>query len=145
MNMQLSDAGLLHLQNREALRLVAYPDSGGVWTIGWGHTGPEVHPGLTITRAQAVSYLRIDVQRFVKAVNENVHVTLTQSQFDALVSFVFNVGISAFERSTVLELLNKGDYVGAESHFMDWIYVNHKVVDGLVNRRRSEQQEFEGQ
>ena len=98
----------------EGLRLKAYPDpatGGEPWTVGIGHCGPEVHQGLVIDERIADAYLVKDTVHAADAVNSLVRVDLTQNQFDALVSFVFNCGAGAFSKSTMLRKLNEGDYV----------------------------------
>ena len=140
--MEYSDKGLNLTEREESLRLTAYQDSGGIWTIGYGHTGPEVHAGLVITRQQAVNWLQNDVQKAVNAVNANVRVSVTQQEFDSLVDFTFNVGVHAFETSTLLKKLNAGDYAGANAAFKSWVFVKGQVNKGLWNRRQAEQDEF---
>jgi lysozyme len=139
--LSLSDDGLGLIQHFESLRLSAYPDSAGVWTIGWGHTG-NVQPGDTVTRAEADALLRSDVAWAETAVRNAVDVPLTQGQFDALVSFTFNVGAGAFENSTLLERLNAGDTTGAQDQFGRWIYAGGEVLPGLVRRRAAEADAF---
>jgi lysozyme len=127
----------------EGLNLSAYQDVVGVWTIGYGHTGPEVIPGLTITQEQAEAYLQEDIADTVDAVNGLVHANLTQSQFDALVDFVFNLGRKNFATSTLLQKLNAGDYDGAADEFEKWSHAGGKLVAGLLRRRREEREQFE--
>jgi len=136
--MVLSLAGLAHLKQWEGLKLNPYKDSAGLWTIGYGHL---LKPGEwwdSITEAQASSLLAQDVGIAEDAVNSLVKVPLTQPQFDALVSFVYNVGVGAFRRSTLLRLLNAGDYAGAAAQLPLWRRAGGQVVQGLVNRRASE-------
>lgn len=142
LNMRYSDTGLNLTEREEHLVLVAYQDQGGVWTNGWGHTGPDVHPGQVITRQQAITWLQDDTQKAVNAVNASVRVNLTQQEFDSLVDFTFNVGIHAFETSTLLKLLNAGNYAGANAAFKSWVFVKGQVNKGLFNRRQAEQDEF---
>jgi lysozyme len=139
--LSLSDDGLGLIQHFESLRLTAYQDSAGVWTIGWGHTG-NVHPGDRVTRAEADALLRNDVAWAETAVRNAVDVPLTQGQFDALVSFAFNVGAGAFENSTLLARLNAGDSSGAQDQFGRWIYAGGEVLPGLVRRRAAEADTF---
>lgn len=133
-----SEAGLQLIRNFEGLRLSAYLDPGGVWTIGYGHTGADVHAGLTITRERAEELLRADVAGAEACVAGAVVVPLTQGQFDALVSFVFNLGCGNLQRSTLLELLNLGAYDRAAEEFGRWIHAGGVVLTGLVNRRAAE-------
>lgn len=134
------------IKEHEGLRLVAYLDSVGVWTIGYGDTGPDVVKGLTITKEQAEERLRKRLVEFEGYVNRYVKVKLTQNQFDALVSLVYNIGPTNFNSSTLLLKLNAGDYVGAADQFLVWNKgrVNGKlvVIKGLVNRRRKERELF---
>lgn len=126
----------------EGLRLEAYLDTGGVWTIGYGHTGPEVVKGLKITLEQAEALLSKDLGTAERVVNKLVSVPLSQSQFDALVSFVYNIGEGQFKSSTMLKLLNLQDYQGAADQFPRWNKDNGKVVQGLINRRQKERALF---
>jgi len=114
---QYSDNGLALTKSFEGLRLTAYQDCGGVWTIGYGHTGPDVHAGLTITEADADAWLRTDVSEAVTCVNRAVNVPITQNQFDALVDFCFNCGRGSLLQSTLLRKLNIGDFTGAAEQF----------------------------
>jgi len=134
---RMSDRALEMLKQFEGLRLRAYRDSAGVWTIGYGHT-KTAYPGMVITRAEAERLLRQDLVRFEKAVRDSVRVPLTQNQFDALVSFSFNVGVGAFRKSTLLKRLNKKDYAGAKQEFRRWVYAGGRRLQGLVNRRNQE-------
>lgn len=129
----------------EGLRLEAYLDTGGVWTIGYGHTGEEVRRGLTIDLAQAETWLTEDLREAEGYVSKLVKVRLTQNQFDALVSFVYNIGGTAFSKSTLLKKLNAGDYEGAANQLLRWNKDNGKVVRGLTNRRKKERGLFLGE
>ena len=129
----------------EGCRLKAYPDpatGGDPWTIGVGHTGPEVHPGMTISEGIADAYLVKDVQDAVEAVNNLVRVNMTQGQFDALVSFVFNCGAGNFAKSTLLKKMNAGDVVGASLEILKWSRAAGKEMPGLLRRRAAEQSLF---
>lgn len=126
----------------EELRLEAYlPTPNDVWTIGWGHT-KGVKKGDTITVEEAKDFLREDIAWAEAAVNDLVKVKLNQNQFDALVSFVFNVGTTNFKKSTLLKKLNAGDYNGAAEQFPRWNKQKGKVLNGLVKRRADEMQYF---
>lgn len=142
----LSDAGLDHIKRSEGLRIKAYPDpaSGGdPWTIGYGSTGPDVKPGLVITEAQAEERLRRDVVRFEDAVRRLAPST-TQGQFDALVSFAFNLGAGNLEKSTLLRKHNAGDFAGAADEFGKWTLAAGKQMPGLVRRRADEAAIYRG-
>ena len=135
--MNTSDNGLQLLMLREGKRYKAYLDSKGIPTIGVGHTGPEVKMGLVWTNQQVVDTLRRDVSTAESCINSNVKVELTQNQFDALVSFVFNVGVGAFSKSTMLKKINNKDFVGATSEFDKW-----HIPPEITSRRNSEKTQF---
>jgi lysozyme len=124
---------------REGVRNEAYRDSVGVWTIGVGHTGPEVHEGLVWTDEQVRQTLAKDLERFEKAVNDAVKVPLDQWQFDALVSFAFNVGVGAFTGSTLVRRINSGEWEAAEHEFDRW-----HIPAEITSRRNAEREQFKG-
>lgn len=139
--MQISYNGLKLLKELEGFRKEAYLDTGKVWTIGYGTTrveGKPVEAGLTCTEAQAEKWLSDDIAWAQTAVNKLVKVPLKQGMFDALVSFVYNVGEDQFRRSTLLRLLNLKQYIEAGKQFLLWKYDNGKVIQGLINRRHKE-------
>ena len=133
-----SDAGLAITESFEGLRLTAYQDVAGVWTIGYGHTGAEVHAGLTITQPEADRLLRADLASAEACVNRAVTAALTLEQFDALVDFCFNAGRGSFLGSSLLRKLNEGDAAGAAAQFGLWVHAGGEVVEGLVRRRKAE-------
>jgi lysozyme len=138
-------AGLNLTEAAEALRLTAYPDPatrGDPWTIGYGHTGADVYPGLTITRDKAEQLLQADVRTAESAVKRLVRVALTQGQYDALVDFVFNIGETQFASSTLLRKLNAGDYRSASFEFDRWNKAGGRILNGLVKRRDNEEALF---
>jgi lysozyme len=143
--MKISDAGLELIVRFESIRLTAYQDPVGIWTIGAGHTGPDVRPGLTITRPRAMELLRRDVAGAEAEVRRRVTKPLNQSQWDALVSLVFNAGTAPLT-GTLGRCLNAGDYQGAAGQFGRWVNgtVNGKLVPlpGLVRRRAAEAKMF---
>lgn len=144
--MQISYKGKELLKELEGFRQHAYLDTGGVWTIGYGTTkidGKPVEAGQTITEKEAQQWLDSDLAWAQTAVNKLIKVKLTQNMFDALTSFVYNIGENAFARSTLLQLLNTGQYAAASQQFKRWVYDNKKVVKGLVTRRMKEQALFE--
>lgn len=133
----------LHLTEQfESCRLTAYKDVKGIWTIGWGHTGAIVRPGLTITQAQADQLLADDINWANNVVNGLVHASLTQGEHDAVVDFVFNVGSGNFASSTMLKWLNEKNMVMAALEFDKWDKAGGKVVAGLLRRREAEQMMF---
>ena len=142
----LSDNGMKLLEQFEGLRLEAYLDSAGIATIGFGTikypNGSKVKLGDKITKAQAKEYKIHDLKEFEKTVNMSTTVTLSQNQYDALVSLSYNIGSSAFKNSTLLKKLNIGDYKGAADQFLVWNKAGGKKVQGLVNRREAERNLF---
>lgn len=139
--MKVSDRGYTLIKELEGLVLNAYQCSAGVWTIGYGHT-KNVKKGDSITEEKANLFLEKDLKYTVKIVNLYVLVPITQSMFDALCSFVFNVGVNAFKTSTMLKLLNRREYEKAALEFERWIFVRGTRSNGLVNRRKKEQYLF---
>jgi lysozyme len=128
-------------QRFEGLRLEAYQDSVGVWTIGYGHT-KGVKRGDKITHEQAEEFLKQDMQEAIDGVNRLVRVPLTQQQFDALVDFTFNLGVGNLSKSTLLKLLNQGSYAEAGKEFLKWNRAGGKVLAGLTTRRGVEADMF---
>lgn len=136
---------LTFLEAYERFRPTAYPATAserakGIWTIGWGHT-KGVKEGDTCTRAQAEQWLREDIAEAVREVLALCHVTLTQNQFDALVSLVFNCGPAPLQM-TLGKLLNAGNYAGAAAEFKKWDRQAGKELDGLEKRRVAEAKHF---
>jgi lysozyme len=146
--MRTSPAGRAFIGRHEGLRLSAYRDAAGVWTIGYGHTAAAGPPapvaGLTITAAEADAILGRDLARFEAAVARLVTVALSQGEFDALVSFAFNVGEGALARSTILKTLNAGDRAKAAAEFGRWNKAGGRVLAGLTRRRAEERAMFAG-
>lgn len=140
--MKTSKNGIELIKKWEGLSLTSYTDSVGVWTIGYGHT-KTAKPHQRITEKQAEELLRQDLASHEVFVNRYVKVELTQNQFDALSSFVFNLGGGALQKSTLLKKLNKEDYEGAAAEFDKWVNAGGKRLQGLVNRRKAERELFE--
>jgi len=136
--------GIDLIKRFEGCRLRAYRDLVGVFTIGYGHTGPDVKPGRIITNDLATDYLEADLTKFESAVTHLVKVSLTQCQFDALVCLTYNIGISHFSTSTLLTQLNAGNYVAAANEFTKWDMAGGKQVPGLLTRRCAERSLFNG-
>jgi lysozyme len=135
--MKASDAALALIKAEEGCRLTGYLDSKGIPTIGWGHTGAEVYEGQVWTQAQADAALAADVAGRAEApINASVKVPLSQGQFDALCSLVYNIGGGHFATSTLLRVLNTGDYRGAHTHFAEWKRAS--TPDELLPRRARE-------
>lgn len=137
----MSDHGRHLLEAREGVRLKAYRDVVGVWTIGVGHTAaagaPAPKVGMTITAEEADAIFRRDLVQYEQAVSSAVSVPLSQGQYDALVSLTFNIGVGAFKKSTVLRRLNAGDYAGAAQAFMMW-----RKPPQIIGRRQGEMNQF---
>ena len=141
--MNFSDNGFSLLKELEGCRLKAYKDVAGVWTIGFGATGPDVYEGLVISQEQADAWLRQDVKYFEEVVNTSVSTKLNQNEFDALVCFSFNVGAAAFKNSTLFKLLNSStERTVVASEFLKWCKADGKVVEGLKRRREREKSLF---
>jgi len=152
----LSDEGARLIQHFESCSLVAYPDpgtGGDPWTVGWGHTGTDVYPGCQITQDEADKLFRDDIFVFVKAVNDLLDgVNATQNEFDALVSFSYNVGADidsddiaeGLGDSTLLRKFKTGDVAGAADEFPKWNKAGGKIMAGLVRRRKAERAMFVG-
>lgn len=150
--MQTSLAGINLIKAFEGCHLKAYPDpkTGGVpFTIGWGAVGPDIGPDTVWTQEQADERLLKDVEAREAIINQYVTVPLTQGQFDAMVSIVFNVGFGSNKRngiirlksgepSTLLAKLNDGDYEGAANEFARWVSPGSPVENGLKRRRAAE-------
>jgi lysozyme len=157
--MQMSEQGLELLKQWEGFKSKVYKDSAGLPTIGVGHlitqsektSGAIVINGLAVeyanglTDQQVLDLLGQDVQPAEQAVNNGVKVALNQDQFDALVSFTFNTGTGAFSSSTLLKVLNQGQYDQVPNQLRRWNKAGGQVVQGLVNRRENEIKLWNGQ
>ncbi len=141
--MRLSESGFALLKKFEGCRLRAYRDVANVLTIGYGHTGPDVTENLVITQEAAEELLRKDVRTFETGVTSLVYVSINQNEFDAFVSFAFNVGLHAFASSTLLKLFNaRTSKTVTASEFSKWCKADGKVVEGLKRRREAEKTLF---
>jgi lysozyme len=144
--MRISEQGLELIRSFEGLRLAAYRDVGGIWTIGYGHTSaaglPDVKQGMTITREEAARILARDAGQFAEGVAQRVKVTVSQAQFDALVSFAYNVGLRNFERSSVLKAVNESDFGAVPRRLALWTKAAGIVLPGLIRRRAAEAELF---
>lgn len=127
----------------EGLKLIAYFCPANVLTIGYGHTGKDVVPNQTITLEKASELLKQDTLRFEKAVNKLVQTTINQNQFDALVSFTYNLGEGNLKSSTLLKKVNSNNFAEAAQEFLKWNKAGGKVLPGLVKRREAEKELFE--
>lgn len=140
--MQTNADGLNLIKTYEGLRLKAYKDPVGIWTIGYGHTSmagdPEVKEGMTITKEVAEAILKRDLQKYEKAVDDAVTVELTANQFAACVSLCYNVGPGNFSKSSVVRFINQGRFSDAADAFALWNRAGGKILPGLVKRRAAE-------
>lgn len=140
--MEASDMLIRKLKEFEGLRLEAYRDARGVLTIGYGHTGVDVKPGDRITLFYAGQLLRDDLGATEAAVRR-LHVARTQGQFDALVSFAFNLGIGRLQGSTLLKVIRAGGSRQAiRREFKRWVYAGDRRLRGLERRREWEAERF---
>lgn len=142
----ISENGYAIIREFEGFEAKAYKDTGGVWTIGYGTIkypdGTRVRAGDSCTRGQAEVWLKSDCQWVDACLDKYVKVKVSQNQFDAMASFVYNIGETAFAKSTFLTLLNQGNKIGAANQFDRWVFDNGKRIPGLVNRRVKEKQLF---
>ncbi|HCM9572728.1 TPA: lysozyme [Enterobacter kobei] len=144
--MQTSEKGIALIKQFEGCKLTAYQDSVGVWTIGYGWTQPvdgkPIRAGMTIKQETAERLLKTGLVRYESDVSRLVKVGMTQGQFDALVSFTYNLGARSLSTSTLLRKLNTGDYAGAADEFLRWNKAGGKVLNGLTRRREAERALF---
>ena len=138
----INDAGVALIKHFEGLDLNAYQDSVGVWTIGYGHTGPDVHPGLVITLQQALDLLQSDLLGARKDVTRLVTVDLNPNQYAALVSLAFNVGAGCLIGTHLAADLKSGNFDAAADDFLRFDHAGGQVLQGLLNRRRAERELF---
>ena len=141
--MNISEEGLSLIKKFEGLELEAYKCAAGVWTLGYGHTS-GVQEGDVWSEEQANEQLKIDMHIYADYINDQVTCPLSQNQFDALVSWVFNLGPTNLRNSTLLKVLNSGDYEGVPAQIKRWNKAGGKVLEGLIRRREAEALLFEG-
>ena len=135
--------GLALIKKFEGCELKAYQCSAGVWTIGYGHT-KDVVEGMEITQEQAEQMLVDELHEYESYINKYVTVALSQNQFDALVSWVYNLGPANLKASTMLKVLNSGKYEDVPSQMKRWNKAGGKVLEGLIRRREAEACLFKG-
>lgn len=144
--LDISDNGYAIIRDAEGFRSTAYLDTGGVWTIGFGTikypNGTSVKKGDTCTRNEAEQWLKNDCAWVDACLDKYLSIIVTQNQFDALASFVYNIGETAFVKSTMLTLINQNSLTSAASQFDRWVFDNGKRIKGLVNRRAKEKALF---
>lgn len=147
--MKTSQAGIDLIHSFEQLRLKAYPDPGSKdgrpYTVGWGSTGADIGPGTVWTKEKADQRFASDLSKSEQAVSLLVKVPLTQYQFDALVSFTYNLGIGSLKSSTLLKMLNEGYYSNAGLQLLRWTKNDGVDMAGLVRRRKAELKMFKGE
>jgi len=137
-NLQTSAQMRQMIEHFEGCRLDAYQDVVGVWTIGYGHTGEDVEEGVSITQEEADQTLADDLGHFEDAVNGMVSDDTSQQQFDAMISFSYNLGEGALRGSTLRKKHNAGDYQGAALEFQRWNKAGGRPIAGLTRRRLAE-------
>jgi len=142
--METSKAGIALIKSFEGCKLTAYQDLVGTWTIGYGHT-KDVHEGMKISQHQADVILEVDLQEFEGYIKKYVEVPLSQNQFDALVSWVYNLGPNNLQRSTMLTILNEGNYDDVPYQLKRWNKAGGQVFVGLVRRRNAEAELFKNE
>lgn len=148
-NLHISPAGLDIIKEFEGWYPKAYKDPVGVWTIGWGTTGIDAQPGRVITKEQGTEFLRRDLLEVEEQIKDVVKVALNQYQFDALCSFVYNVGIGNFSKSTMLKMINRGNFDAAAGQFALYNHARDRntgryvVLAGLTRRRAEESSLFQ--
>jgi len=141
-----SPAGIALIQEFEGCILKAYRCPAGVLTIGYGHTGPDVKSGMVISHNEADDLLRDDLKIFERNVSSLVgDAPTSQNQFDAMVCLAFNIGVSAFRKSSVLREHCKPDYTRAADSFLLWNKAGGKILQGLVRRRKAERALYLGE
>lgn len=144
--MQISNNGINLIKQFEGCKLKAYQDSVGVWTIGYGWTQPvdgvRIKPGMEINLPTAERLLKCGVVQYEQGVTQLLKSPVNQNQFDALVSFAYNLGLRSLSASTLLTKLNAGDYSGAAKEFLRWNKAGGKVLAGLTRRREAEKALF---
>jgi len=142
--MKVSSNALQLIKHFEGCKLKSYRCSAGVLTIGFGSTGPHVYEGKVITQQEADNLLIDDLERFERQV-DSLDLMIKQHQFDALVSFAFNLGFGSLQKSTLLKKIKAGDFSAAASEFLKWNKAGGVVLPGLVKRREAESKLFKGE
>jgi lysozyme len=130
------------IEHFEGCKLTAYQDVGGIWTIGYGHTGKEAYKGAFITQDEATHLLQSDLMDTEEHLDRVLPQNVRGNQFSALCCFVYNVGKRAFDNSTLFQLVRDGDFTNAAEEFLKWDHVNGKQVPGLLARRATERALF---
>ena len=139
--MKTSAEGISLIKKFEGCELYAYQCSANVWTIGYGHT-KDVEPGMQITQEDAEQMLVDELHEYENYINEYVTAPLSQNQFDAMVSWVYNLGPANLKASTLLKVLNAEDYDGVPAQIKRWNKAGGEILDGLIRRREAEARLF---
>ena len=145
--MKISQAGIALIKRFEGCKLKPYLCPAKKWTVGYGHVLGNgvtlaVADNRTFTQGEADEFLGSDIERFERGVLRYCTVHLSQSQFDALVSFAYNLGVGTVQRSTLRQKLNRQDYEGASKELLKYDKVNGKALKGLTRRRQAEYRLF---
>jgi len=140
--MKTSPVGIELIKRFEGLRLKAYKCPAGMWTIGYGRTF-NVSEGMEIPKEQAEAFLKEDLKVYEDSVNDGIEIKITQNQFDAMVSFCFNLGIKAFNDSYIKKYTNEKRFPEVREQFMRFVYAGGKKLDGLIKRRKAEADLYE--
>ena len=135
--MKISQEGISLIKKFEGCELTAYQCSAGVWTIGYGHT-KGIEEGMEITQQEAEDMLVEELHEYENYINDNVTAPLSQNQFDAMVSWVYNLGPANLKASTLLKVLNAGNYDGVPAQIKRWNKAGGVTLDGLIRRREAE-------
>ena len=144
--MKISEKGIEFIIREEGEVLTSYLCPAKVWTIGVGHTGSDVKPNMVITKEKSQELLKSDLSRFENIVNKSIKVSLKQHEFDALVSFAFNVGEGAFSKSALVNKINSSAPIEEiEAQFRRWIYGGGKILPVLQARRKREVKLYKGE
>lgn len=140
MKRYIGSKGLDLIKRFEGFRAKPYVCQAGVWTIGYGHTNGVTMDSRPVSREDAEGLLREDLMRVTDGLDGLVPESLTQGQFDALCSFCFNLGVPAFQNSTLRKVIgrNPNDYERIRAEFMRWVHVKGSKSDGLIRRREAE-------
>ena len=141
MALKTGNKGIELIKQFEGCKLTSYKCPAGVWTIGYGHTA-GVYEGQKITHEEVETLLKNDLKKYEKYVNDYVKVELNQNQFDALVSFTYNLGPGSLKKSTLLKKINQNEFEAAAEEFLKWVKANGKTLPGLVKRRKAERELF---
>lgn len=138
----INQAGLSLIKEFESLRLESYKDIAGIWTIGYGSTGPDIGPDMIWTEKQCEDRLKSDLSLFERGIDSVITAPVTDNQFSAVVVLAYNVGINGARKSTLVKLLNLKDYSAAADEFLKWNKSGGKEVPGLTRRRIAEKELF---